>query len=204
MYRKEYIHAVARKTKGHPMSETTGDRQRGFSLIEIAIGLFIAMAASGFALLSINNIMPVISANTAMKQTLAQLRRGRELAIAQRRNIEIRFLAPNRIQLLRYNVPNGATVLSTITLQGKNMFRVFAGVPDTPDAFGNGSAISFGSQAPWIFLSDGTLIDSSANPVNGTVFLGQATSVNTARAITILGSTGRVRDYSWTGAAWFH
>jgi hypothetical protein len=173
-------------------------------MIEIAIGLFIVMAASGFALLSVNNVMPAISANAAMKQTLAQLRSGREQAIAQRRNIEIRFLPPNQIQLLRYNEPTGSTVISTITLQGKNEFRKFVGVPDTPDAFGNASAISFGAQAPWVFLSDGTLIDSSTNPVNGTVFLGQDNRASTARAVTILGATGRVRDYGWTGTAWFH
>jgi hypothetical protein len=139
-----------------------------------------------------------------MKQTLAQLRSGRELAIAQRRNIEIRFLGTNQIQLLRYNVPNGTTVLSTITLEGKNVFQLFGGVPDTPDAFGKGAAVSFGGPAPWIFLSDGTLVDSSTSPVNGTVFLGQANSAKTARAVTILGATGRVRNYTWSGTAWFH
>jgi hypothetical protein len=186
------------------MHRITIGQQHGFSLIEIVMSLFLAMAVSGFALLSTKNILPGISANAAMKQTLAQLSSGRGLAIAQRRSIEIRFVSPNQIQLLRYNIPSGATILSTITLQGKNQFQLFAGVPDTPDAFGNATAISFGTQAPWIFLSDGTLIDSSANPVNGSVFLGQANSVKTARAVTILGATGRVRDYTWTGAAWFH
>lgn len=186
------------------MSQTIADRQNGFSLIEAAIVVLLLSVTSGFALLNMNNLLPGMSANSAMKQTLAQLRRGRELAIAQRRNIEIKFLGTNQIQLLRYNVPNGTTVLSTITLQGKNVFRLSSGVPDTPDAFGNGSAISFSGQPPWIFLSDGTLIDSSTNPVNGTVFLGQANRSNTARAITILGATGRVRDYKWSGTFWFH
>jgi prepilin-type N-terminal cleavage/methylation domain-containing protein len=192
------------KTKGTHVNRITGNQQHGFSLIEVMIGLSLVMVVSGFALLNTSNILPGMSANTAMKQTLAQLRSGREQAIAQRRNIEIRFLSPNRIQLLRYDVPIGATVLSTIALQGKNEFLKFAGVPDTPDAFGNVSAISFGAQAPWIFLSDGTLMDSSTNPVNGTVFLGQVNRASTARAVTILGATGRVRDYMWTGTAWFH
>jgi Tfp pilus assembly protein FimT len=183
---------------------TTRDQQYGFGLIEAVIGLLLLIAVSGFALLNIKSILPLMSADAAMKQTLSQLRSGREKAIAQRRNIEIRFLPPNQIQLLRYNEPIGTTVLSTITLQGKNEFRRFVGVPDTPDGFGNLSAISFGAQAPWIFLSDGTLIDSSTNPVNGTVFLGQANRTNTARAVTILGATGRVRDYTWTGTSWFH
>jgi Tfp pilus assembly protein FimT len=179
-------------------------KQDGFSLVETATVLMLLMAVSGFALLNMNSILPGMSANAAMNQTLGQLRRGREIAIAQRRDIEIRFLGANQIQLVRYNVPNGATILNTITLEGENEFRHFNGVPDTPDAFGNGAAVTFSGLSPWIFLSDGMLVDSSANPVNGTVFLGQANRPNTARAVTILGATGRVRNYTWTGAAWFH
>jgi prepilin-type N-terminal cleavage/methylation domain-containing protein len=190
--------------KGRNMRRTTADRRNGFSLTEMAIVLMILSLVSGFALLNMNNLLPGMSANAAMKQTLAQLRSGRELAIAQRRDIEIKFLGTNQIQLLRYNVPNGATVLSTVTMQNNNRFQQFGGVPDTPDTFGNGAAISFSGLSPWIFLSDGTLVDSSSNPVNGTIFLGQANRPNTARAVTILGATGRIRDYTWTGTAWWH
>jgi Tfp pilus assembly protein FimT len=185
------------------VNRKTGDQQHGFSLAEVVIGLSILMLVSGFALLNLNSIMPGISANTAMKQTLGQLRNARELALAQRRNIEIKFLAPNQIQLLRYDMP-GTTILSTITLQGNNEFRLFDGVPDTPDSFGNVSPITFSGLEPWIFLSDGTLVNSSSNPVNGTVFLGQAGRTNSIRAVTILGATGRVRDYTWNGTEWFH
>ena len=74
--------------------------------------------------MNVQAVLPGMGANTAMKQTVAQLRSGRELAIAQRRNIELKFLGTNQIQLVRYDVPNGTTVLSTITLEGKNEFRL--------------------------------------------------------------------------------
>jgi Tfp pilus assembly protein FimT len=173
-------------------------------MVEVTIAVLLLALMAGFALLNMNSILPGMSANAAMRQTMAQLRRGRELAIAQRRNIEIAFLDNNQIQLRRNNVPNGTTVLSTITLEGKNIFQKFDGVSDTPDAFGNGSAISFSGTGPWTFLSDGTLVDSSTNPVNGTIFLGQPNQEKTARAVTILGPTGRIRDYTWTGNTWFH
>jgi Tfp pilus assembly protein FimT len=178
--------------------------EKGFSLVEIGITLLLFALVSGFALLKVNTILPGMASNTAMKQTLAQLRKGRDLAIAQRRNIEIRFQGANQIQLVRYEVPTGTSIISTLMLEGKNEFRQFDGIPDTPDVFGNGSAISFSGLSPWIFLSDGTMVDSSSNPVNGTVFLGQANNPKTARAVTILGATGRVRDYTWNGTAWFH
>jgi Tfp pilus assembly protein FimT len=181
------------------------NKQSGFSLIEAIIMVLTISLVSGFALMNVSAILPGMNANTAANQVLAQLRSGRELAIAQRRNVELRFVGTNQIQLLRYEIPNGTTtVLSTVTLDGKNEFRLFAGVSDTPDSFGNGSAVSFGGASPWMFLSTGILIDASANPVNGTVFLGQANSPKTARAVTILGATGRVRDYKWNGTSWMH
>jgi Tfp pilus assembly protein FimT len=178
--------------------------EAGFSLIEASTVMLFIFIVSGFAILNLNGVMPGMRANAAATQTLAQLRSGREQAIAQRRNIELRFTGTNQIQLVRYNVPSGTTVLSTTTLEGRNEFRLFGGVSDTPDAFGNGSAVSFGGPGPWLFLSNGILVDSGANPINGTVFLGQADHPETARAVTILGATGRVRDYKWTGTAWIH
>jgi Tfp pilus assembly protein FimT len=159
---------------------------------------------SAFTVLNINGIMPRLKADSAVTQTLAQLRRGRETAIAQRRNIRIQFVNPNQIQLVRNEVPTGTTIISTITLEGKNEFHLFEGLPDTPDAFGNAAAVSFGGTEPWTFLSSGLLVDSSANPVNGSIFLGQPDHPETARAVTILGATGRVRDYKWDGTSWFH
>jgi hypothetical protein len=54
-----------------------------------------------------------------------------------------------------------------------------------------------------LFNSDGTLIDQQGRPINGTVFLAvRGGTDRSARAITVLGATGRVRAYRWTGAEW--
>jgi len=37
--------------------------------------------------------------------------------------------------------------------------------------------------------------------LNGTIFLGMNGQVSTARAVTIMGGTGRVRQYTWNGAS---
>jgi Tfp pilus assembly protein FimT len=187
-----------------PTSLRRQHEEAGFSMIEAVIVICLLLVVSGFALLNIGAVLPGMDANSAMQQTIGQLRRGRELAIAQRRNIELRFLGTNQIQLLRYDVPTGTTVLSTVTLDGKNEFLLFGSIPDTPDAFGNASAVSFSGPASWMFLSNGTLVDSAANPVNGSIYLGRAGYSNTARAVTILGATGRVRNYTWTNNTWVH
>jgi prepilin-type N-terminal cleavage/methylation domain-containing protein len=174
----------------------------GFSLVEISIVILVISIFAGFALLNIEGIMPGIEANAVLSQTVAQLRRGRELAIAERRNIEVRFLDNNQIQLVRFDVPNGRTVLSTVTLENGVEFLLFSGVPDTPDSFGRGDAVDFGGSNTLIFLSDGTLVDDAGNPVHGSVFLGLPDHPETARAVTMVGATGRVRGYRWTGSSW--
>jgi hypothetical protein len=37
---------------------------------------------------------------------------------------------------------------------------------------------------------------------NGTVYLAMPSSLLSARAVTVLGSTGRVRGYKWDGRRW--
>jgi Tfp pilus assembly protein FimT len=173
-------------------------------MTEAVIVICLLSVVSGFAVLNAGAVLPGMSANAAMRQTVAQLRRGRELALAQRRNIELRFLGTNQIQLVRHNVPSGTTVLSTVTLDGRNQFRLFSGIPDTPDGFGNGSAVSLSGTASWVFLSNGILVDSATNPANGSIFMGQEHHPETARAVTILGATGRIRDYKWSRDSWVH
>jgi Tfp pilus assembly protein FimT len=177
-------------------------RDAGFSLIETGILLCLATIIAGFALLNLTGMMPGLRANAALNATVAQLRNGRELAIAQRRNIEIRFLGTNQIQLIRLDVPTGTTVLNTVTLENNVEFFLFGGVPDTPDSFGNSLPVDFSGATRMVFLSDGTLVDAQGDPLSGSVFLGRSGYPETARAVTILGATGRVRGYRWTGSSW--
>jgi Tfp pilus assembly protein FimT len=173
-------------------------------MVEASLVVLVLLTICGFALQNVTGVMPRLSANAALNQTVAQLRSGRETAIAQRRNVEVSFLGNNQIRLVRSDIPAGTTVLSTITLEHKIEFRLFAGIPDTPDSFGNSAAVNFGGLAPLMFMTDGTLADVQGNPLSGSIFLGLANHPETARAVTILGATGRVRGYQWTGSRWIH
>jgi Tfp pilus assembly protein FimT len=176
----------------------------GFSMTDIMIGLMVATILAGFALVNLNGIIPGMRTNEAMYQAMAQLRRGRESAIAQRRGIELRFPATNQMQLARVEEPvHNTTILSTVTLNHDCEFLTLGGIPDTPDLFGaTAASIAFGGTGRIRFLSDGTLVDDAGNPVNGTVFLGMPNHPEVTRAVTVLGATGRIRGYRWTGEKW--
>jgi prepilin-type N-terminal cleavage/methylation domain-containing protein len=175
----------------------------GFSMVEVCIALMIAAVVAGFALINIDSMLPGMNANESMYRVVAQFRNGRELAIAQRRNIQVVFQNDNEIQLVRNDLPSGTTTLSTVTLDSRCKFLIFDGLPDSPDSFGISSEpVSFGDTETITFLTDGTLVDDDNNPVSGTVFFGVEDNPETARAVTILGATGRVRSYRWNGEDW--
>ena len=82
-----------------------------------------------------------------------------------------------------------------------------SGVPDTPMGFGNKAAIYIGNTgggpAFMEFTSTGQFTDQTGfNTLNGTVFIGVTGQTNTARAVTIMGGTGRVRPYTYIGSSW--
>ena len=53
-----------------------------------------------------------------------------------------------------------------------------------------------------MFTSDGSLIDSAGDIVNGTIFVAMPNQVDTARAVTIFGVTGLTRAWKWRGRKW--
>jgi hypothetical protein len=157
---------------------------------------------SGMAVLQIGNARPAARGDGAMRVVMSQLNTARELSITQRRNIAVSFTEANQIQLVREDLPDGETVLATIPLEGGVRFELTPDLPDTPEGFGKGEAVDFGDALSILFTTDGTLVDQTGAPVNGTVFLAVPGESMSARAVTVLGATGRVRAYKWNGASW--
>jgi prepilin-type N-terminal cleavage/methylation domain-containing protein len=186
---------------------STRRREQGFSLIEVTVGILIVLIVSAMAIIALNPTKQQFQADAAMVQVASQLRKAREIAIEQRRDVLVSFdTSNNTITLTQQNLPAGSTVLSTIPIQVPAQFMLMPGMPDTPDAFGKQSAIYFegisGGPVGMGFQSDGTFIDGAGNLVNGTVFLGIAGVPSSARAITVLGATGKIRMYKAIGSGW--
>jgi hypothetical protein len=60
-----------------------------------------------------------------------------------------------------------------------------------------------GGPSGMMFQSNGSFTDSTGNPINGTVFLIATGVNNSARAVTVLGNTGRIRSYRNSTSGWF-
>jgi Tfp pilus assembly protein FimT len=151
----------------------------------------------------LTEVRRTIQSDSAMRAVMAELNTARDMAVTQRRNMEVQFTGGNWIRVIRHEAPGIVTTpLRGVALESNATFSVLDGVDDTPDKFGKAKAVAFGAANSILFSTDGTLIDENGNPLNGTVFLAISGEPASARAVTVLGATGRIRGYRWFGGAW--
>jgi prepilin-type N-terminal cleavage/methylation domain-containing protein len=174
----------------------------GFSAMELMMTISVMGIVAAMAAFQIGNARPSMKGDGAMRTVLAQLNTARELSITQRRQMQVNFINGNEVQIVRRDLPAGTTEIATIPIEGGIQFRLLDDIPDTPDAFGKAGPVDFGTAVSIAFTTDGTLVNQSGAPVNGTIFLGLENQPRSARAVTVLGATGRIRGFKWDGARW--
>lgn len=201
-----------------------GDRdrsgERGFSMTELSVAIGIILIIFGMAIAAFQPAIQAAKYDAGMRQVLDQLRQAREYSLANRRYVQVTFPVVASADGPQYEVVitelntltagGGAvnSVLSTTPIQFPEQFYVYPGYVDTPDAYGNSGAIVFGGTiggpaAGMLFQSDGELVSAATlQPINGTVFLGVPGNPMSVRAITVLGSTGRIRGWKGADSRW--
>ena len=180
----------------------------GFTLLEAMVTLTISAVVGSMATAQMSDVRRSMESDGAMRLVMTELNTARDMAMTQRHNMEIQFIAGagnsgNWVRTVRHEAPGvTTTVLRSVALESHATFSLAPGVADTPDAFGATAPVAFGIAQTIMFSTDGMLIDGSGNPLNGTVFLAIANQQASARAVTVLGATGRVRGYKWFRGAW--
>jgi type II secretory pathway pseudopilin PulG len=194
--------------------------ERGISLIELLLVMGIMGIVTAMAVLQTGAERTHARGDAAMRIVLAHLNQARETAIAQRRYVRVTFdVGLNQLILVREDTAAATTTLATIGFEGGATLQPVAAIPalDTPDAFGktlspmfksaNGtfqslsSSNAVGTQLAK-FAPDGTFVDWNGRVTNGTVFIGVTNFPTASRAVTVLGSTGRIRAFRWNGNLW--
>jgi prepilin-type N-terminal cleavage/methylation domain-containing protein len=182
---------------------------RGFSLIELLIVLSLVLIVTAFSLMTIGPSLKQGHVNEGYNTTLAVLRQGRDISVAQRQIYFVTLngaVAPNTL-----TITQGSTgiVTSTKALPTDVAFDVEPGVPTsptvaptTPDGFGAGATpIDFdqgivgGAKNVVYFYPDGSAADAIGNVNNGVVYITRPGDIGNSRAITLWGATGRLRGW---------
>jgi type II secretory pathway pseudopilin PulG len=192
--------------------------EQGFTLLESVLVIGIMMVLMGFAVIQSFGTLESYQANSATDVVVSQLRVARQLAITQRRTVQLWIdtapeSADNRFHV-KYQIQPAlqtsevAGPMVSVPLPGQTQFVLETGVPDTPMNFGNSAPVFIGnppiSGGPPImqFNPTGSFTDGTGNALlYGTIFLGIPNQKATARAVTIMGGTGRVRSYSYIGGS---
>ena len=183
--------------------------EAGFSLVEVLTVILLIGIVAAMTIFAVQSAVPSVRGDSAMDSVISAMRLGRDSAITMRRKIEVRFPSTTEIDVVRIDT-GSERIIGTSVLESNMSFLLTAGVPDTPDGFGDldavtglpTTAIDFGGAATVRFNEDGTMTDGAGVPLNGTVFIGQLAETRAARAVTITGATGRAQGYAWDGRAW--
>lgn len=180
--------------------------KRGFTLLEMMIVVGIGLIMAGVTLVA---MMPMLKQNhvdAAYDTTLSVLRNYRNQSITQSKRYIVIFTPPATITVQYWGVavpvsPAPVTV-ATYTLPTDIQFAVQAGFPNPgPDGFGTGAtpvtfnACALVGQSCLIFYPDGSAQDDLGNFDNGVVYLTRPGDLYSSRAVSVFGTTGRVRGW---------
>jgi prepilin-type N-terminal cleavage/methylation domain-containing protein len=179
----------------------------GFTLVEMLVVVGIISVAMVTATAVMPGMLAASRSDAATAVVVNTLRLARDRAIGERRNMDVVFIPPNRLQIVREEIGGGTNpvIMDTYLANGQQFFR-FASTGDTLDGFSLFSGpLAFGtgpSVATIMFTSEGTLVDASGDPINGTIFVASPASITSARAVTIFGPTALIRPWRWDGRNW--
>ncbi len=174
----------------------------GFSMLEAIVVIAIIMIlASSVAMIQFQQTQIFLAADVALAQVADQMLLARQVAIDQRRIVDLQFIGNNNVVIVRRDDLVNTTTLADVTLPAGYTFSFPMGAIDTPDGFGNAAAVDLGGGTVGIFLADGTFVDGANSILNGTVFT-MGGPIATARAVTLSGATGRIKRYAWRTALW--
>jgi len=186
--------------------------QGGFSLLELMLTLGIILILSGVTFYSLQPALKQARVTTAYDTTLMALRNTRQLAVTQRKRYIVAFAAPGTITISYWGkgvpVDPAPVVVQTYNLPVDVQFTVIAGQPTAPtavpDGFGGGTtaidfgqALAIGTQPSVMFMPDGSSQDALGLGYynSGVVYVGRPGELESMRAVTVFGTTGRVRGW---------
>ena len=180
---------------------------RGFSITELMVSVALIVAITSGTYLSLQPVLKAQHVTTAYNQTLMTMRRARDQAAADMRVYVVTFTTPGTITITQ-NSTTGPVLITTV-LPTDVTFHLEAGLPNsptqaptTPDGFGTAQfpidfdqGVGAGGSNVIYFQPDGTAVDINGNINNGVLYMARVGDLYSSRAVTLWGTTGRIRGW---------
>ena len=179
---------------------------RGFSLIEILSVVGLVAVVGAFSMMIIGPALEARNVEMAVRTVSTQMSRARQFSVDARRRIRVTFTNPATItvdQQAPISQGGAWTQVSTTELPGDMEFEIDGTISSGPEGHATSAVADFSGASQIFFMPDGSAVTSAGILSNGVVYVAQPTKVETARAVTLFGSTGRIKRYAYTtGTGW--
>jgi hypothetical protein len=175
-------------------------------VVELLVVVAIVLIISSASLMAINSVLKSSRADYGLQIALGQVRQVHQRAIDERRVYRLTFTTPGNIRTDRMDFSGGVwtpAFIGSINLPTDMQFTVVSGTPTTTTPNGFGSAdnavdlsLNNTSGATQVFFqADGRVLDSVYRVANGIVYIARPGDLPSSRAVTIFGSTGRIKGW---------
>ena len=176
----------------------------GYSLVELIIASGLIITLTSVALISLTQTLKNARVDNAFDATLTQFKRARQAAISERCVYRVQVVAPRTIVLSQIRA-GVTTPKGSVNLPTDIQFRAEPGIPvtraTTPDNMGVGAiaidfSIDYGGAATDVYFQpDGSAKDNIGRVNSGVAYLARPGELSSARAVSVLGATGRVKGW---------
>jgi len=181
----------------------------GFTLIELMIVVMVVMLVAGFGQFMVGSALKARDVDMSVRAVSLEMRRARQLAVDWRRQTRVTFTTPRSITI-ESKAPaseGGAwSQVSSSELSGDLEFYISPSLSGGgPEGHSTSYACDFdGSGASQVyFMPDGSAITGLGQTSNGVVYVSRQGEIDTTRAVTLFGTTGRLKRWTYvSGGSW--
>ena len=169
--------------------------------MEILMVTTLVAVVGAFSMMIIGPALEARNVEMAVRTVSTQMSRARQFSVDARRRTRVTFTTTNTITVdEQAPVSQGGawTQVSTIELPGDMELGVDAGITTGPEGYGVTQVADFSGASQIFFMPDGSAVTSAGILTNGVVYVAQpSNSMDTSRAVTLFGSTGRVKRWEY-------